>query len=150
MEVIKRYYDLKDDKNAQAAFMLKNLSVFTKQNIMEYLDTLDRKYYYYMCTFTLDPVIKGDMILKAEKYIEDQFTGRPALRVAEAYIVKEMTAANREHWHVSVKTEVSLTKDRFNYYTRIYGNVDISKNKSQSLHDGLNYLSKDNPPKRLK
>ncbi len=78
-----------------------------------------------------------------EKYIISQFTERPALCVKEAHIVKEYTKANVPHWHIAVKTTKFLAKNRFNYYEKKFGMIDISKSTNKSLQESINYINKD-------
>lgn len=149
MELVQRWMDLVGEDQEEAnRFYVRHCADITR-HMRAWLDQHDRTFYYYMITFTLKPGLKPKQVSEAELYIERQFTDRPALQVQEAYIVKEFTKANVAHWHVSVKTAIPLSKDRFNYYTKIYGTLDISKNKQQNLQDGLNYISKSGIPKKL-
>jgi hypothetical protein len=107
----------------------------------KYLESLDKKFYYYMITFTIRD--EHDSIHETiEDYIKSQFTDRPALGIVEATLGMELTKRGIHHWHVVVKSTKHIAKDRFQYYEKLYGKVDISKNYSQNLNDGLNYISK--------
>lgn len=105
------------------------------------------KVYRYLITFTIKEPENHDPD-KIEKYIKDQFL-RSALQVNEAYMVRELTKKDVPHWHVACETTKYLPKDRFHYYTQKYGNIDISKTKSQTLKYAINYISKDNEPLKI-
>jgi len=107
-----------------------------------------KKYYFYLVTFTLRAEIEENNKL-IEDYIISQFEDRPPLHIEEAYIAQELTKKGKPHWHVAVKTGTCLKKDRFNYYIKKYGFVDISKSNHKSLKESLNYISKDTMPKKL-
>ncbi len=107
----------------------------------------DVKYYYYLITFTLKPGVKK-AVDDIEKYIISQF-GRPALHVVEAHIVKETTKNKVSHWHVAVKTNRFLAKNRFNYYEKMYGHVDVSKTRYNSIEESLNYINKVIPSTKI-
>lgn len=108
-----------------------------------------KKDYRYLVTFTLDTkkTLPEDDVV--EGYIISQFVDRDALKVIEAHIVKEKTQQNISHWHVAVSTAKCLKKDRFNYYIKKYGNIDISGTKAQTLNEALNYINKDNTSKQI-
>lgn len=146
MEIIKEYFTLPEDQ--QPAFILKHLKCFTKSNMTKYFNETEAKKYYYLVTFTLKPEAVGDS-LGAEDYIRKQFTQRKALGVQEAYMVKEQTKNDTDHWHVAVCTDKPLAKNRFSYYTKLYGFIDISKNIEKTLTNALEYISKSNTPCKL-
>lgn len=135
-------------ESQRPAYLLKHLAQITPKAMQAYLLSRDIKKYYYLVTFTIKPEHnnKSDQI---EDYIKQQFTNRPALGVLEAHIVKELTKSGISHWHVALITSKHLAKDRFQYYTQLWGNIDISKNHSQNLNDSINYLSKSGTPTRL-
>lgn len=101
----------------------------------------ETKYYYYLITFTLKPSIKKTEYEKIEKFILSQVT-RPALKIKEAHYIKEYTKKNIPHWHISIKSKKFIAKNRFNYYQKHYGNIDISKSTNKSLTESLNYINK--------
>lgn len=103
------------------------------------------KKYVYLVTFTKKDETDDSII---EKYIINQFKRKP-LKITEAHIVKELTKKGKSHWHVAVETEKPLKKDRFNYYIKKYGLIDISKNREQNIQTTLNYISKDNLPTKI-
>lgn len=138
MEICEAYFKLPESDRPK--FLLKHTNDISKY-MPQYLASLDKKYYYYMVTFTIED--EHDPIHETiEDYIKQQFTNRPALGVVEAHMSTELTKRNIHHWHVSVKTTKHLAKDRFQYYEKLYGKIDISKNHSQNLNDSLNYIAK--------
>lgn len=143
---VKMFYSLKGDEQVQ--YFIDNGTYLTPKAFRQYFKEISEKNYYYLITFTLKPGMESSSE-KAEQYIKAQFTNRPALGVQEAYISKEQTKKGVDHWHVSVRTSKSLAKNRFNYYTKIYGHIDISKNKCQNLEDSINYISKQVKPEQL-
>lgn len=98
--------------------------------------------HYYMITFTLKPEIKKEEYEEIEKFILKQVR-RPALKIKEAYYVKEYTKKNIPHWHISIKSKKTISKNRFNYYRNKFGNIDISKSNNNSLEESLNYINKE-------
>lgn len=107
-----------------------------------------KKAYYYMLTFTLKPSIPLEETDSIESYIKQQLL-RPPLQIEESHIVRELTKCGVPHWHVAIKTGIFLKKNRFNYYIKKYGNIDISKNKGQTLNEMINYMSKVNIPDKV-
>lgn len=97
--------------------------------------------YYYQIVFTLkDGVNDSEDVI--EDYIKKQFRRKP-LQVVKAYICKEYQKNGKAHWHVAVQTTKFLKKDRFNYYIRKYGMINITKSKHKTLDNSLNYMAKD-------
>lgn len=94
-----------------------------------------------MLTFTLKKDDEDED--KVEAYIKKQLHRKP-LQIVEAHIVKEYTKKGRAHWHTPLTTLTPLKKDRFHYYEKQYGFVEINKTKAQNLEEGLNYINKDN------
>ena len=145
MEITKHYFDLlkAGHKNRAIKLFLKHTNDIAS-NAKAYLDSLDvpKKSYLYLVTFTLKPecVPQADQI---EVYIKKQFTHRPALQIVTAHIARELTKAGVPHWHVQVEASTPLCKDRFDYYTRMYGFVDVSKTRSQNPQKALEYISKE-------
>lgn len=103
--------------------------------------------YRYLITFTQDPKKSGHKSTKAlYDYIFKQFKREP-LGVKQAWIVQEGNAKDKHiHWHVAVETTKALKKDRFNYYMKKYGNIDISKTNANTLEHALEYISKEQKP----
>lgn len=118
------------------------LRTFMDRRFMDYfkLKNLEGKTHRYLVTFTL----KNDDFDEDEvhKYIEKQLHRKP-LKIVQAYLVKEYTKAGRAHWHSALETTKPLKKDRFQYYIKQYGLIDISKTKAQNIEEGINYTSKD-------
>ncbi len=110
-----------------------------------------RKNYHYLITFTLKPNTSCDEenIKLIQDYIISQLTQRPSLQIKEAHIVKELTKNNMPHWHCAVRTHKCIKKDRFNYYIKKYGFIDICKTHAQTLQESINYMSKSNTPTKL-
>ncbi len=102
----------------------------------------DVKHYYYLITFTLKPNIDKEKYDKIEEYIISQMK-RPALKITEAHYVREYTKNHIAHWHVSLSCLKCLPKNRFNYFEKLYGHVDISKTTDKSLNEGINYINKE-------
>lgn len=98
--------------------------------------------YFYLITFTLKQDYTPSEIDKIEAYIHKQFL-RPALQIKNAYISKELTKNNRPHWHVAVESSKYIAKDRFDYYVKKYGFIDISKSYSQTLKNSITYIEKE-------
>lgn len=94
----------------------------------------------YMITFTLKDDGYDDNEVK--DYIIKQLKREP-LQIHEAYLCHELTKKGRSHWHAAVTSSRTLKKDRFHYYIKKYGNIDISKTRAQNLEETKNYLSKD-------
>lgn len=105
------------------------------------------KRYIYLLTFTLD-VKKCEQYELAEEYIKGQVK-RSALKIKQFHYVKEFHKSGVPHFHVAIETLKPLKKDRFNYYIKKFGNLDISRTKAQTIQEALNYISKDNVPIKL-
>ncbi len=103
------------------------------------------KRYFYMITFTLNDENKDQDEKKIQKYIMSRVK-RSALHVLKAHIVNEKTSKGTPHWHVAVESSKYISKDRFKYYTKQYGFVDISKNHSQNYETIMKYISKESKP----
>lgn len=104
--------------------------------------------YQYIVTFTLKEDISKDEIFAIEKYIKKQFLRAP-LKIRRADIVQEQTEQGRPHWHVAVHTDKWLKKDRFDYYIKKYGFVDISRSKSTNYNHRLEYINKSNTSEQI-
>lgn len=107
------------------------------------------KHYRYLITFTKDKKKKLPENQIIEKYIEKQIKRKP-LKVVCAYIVREGDdISTHVHWHVVCETLKPLKKDRFNYYIKKFGNIDISRTKAQNIEEGINYITKENEPREI-
>lgn len=114
-------------------------SVFFK-----YLKGKTIKRYMYLVTFTL----KTDSIkdaLQAEEFVKSQ-AERTALQIKKYAYVKELTKQGTPHFHVVVETLKPLKRNRFQYYEKLFGSVDISRTKGQTTQEALQYISKDSTP----
>lgn len=150
MDHVKRFYELKDTPREQAKYLGQHLQAINS-NIKQYLKDEDQKnfQYFYLVTFNLAKKPDAKTLIAIKRYIVDQFQDRPALKITRAVLVMEYTKAGVEHFHVSCSTKIPLSKDRFNYFTKLYGFVDISKNTTKNLNDGLNYIAEDYAPETL-
>lgn len=133
-------------ENNDIAYILQNtcLSREFHKEIQRQVKNNSLRKYFYLITFTLKKDYNTDETLEIEDYIKSQMT-RPALRIDEAYMVKELTKSGRPHWHLAVKSSKFIAKNRFNYYKQKFGNIDISKSTNKSLEESLNYINKDVP-----
>lgn len=111
----------------------------------------ENRSYRYLITFTLDPK-KGDIkcnkyIAKVSAYVVKQLRRKP-LGLSNVYFVQEGGDQDNKHihWHASVTATKPLKKDRFDYYKKLYGNVDISHTKAQTQDEAINYMSKQSTP----
>lgn len=105
------------------------------------------KRHYYMLTFTID-ANKGDSeehYDEAEAYVAS-VASRSALQLLQYQYVREYTKKGIPHWHCLAVTTKPLKKDRFHYYKKKFGFVDISKNKAQQSSEIINYISKHSHP----
>lgn len=99
----------------------------------------------YMITFTIDPK-KVPNYKEVEPDVEllvRRQGMRKALNILKYEYVKEYTKTDIPHWHALLVSSSILKKDRFNHYIRKYGNIDISKSKTGSEDEILNYINKD-------
>lgn len=149
---IKKWYSL-DTEERREYYLSRikvndNISIGRMEDWLTYMRQYNpnRKKYLYLVTFTKRNPDDNDDII--ENYIKTQFK-RPPLQVTEAYIAKEKTKEGISHWHVAVETERILKKDRFNYYVKKYGFVDISKSKGTNIETPLNYISKETLPIKI-
>lgn len=100
------------------------------------------KKYYYLITFTLKPDVDVvDIII--ENYIIQRLK-RKALNIIKCGFVKEYTKNGVAHWHAAVISTKYISKDRFKYYEKLYGIVDIDKNYSQNYEFMNTYINKSN------
>lgn len=119
-------------------------------NIARYFKWLDKrtaKKYIYLITFTLstDNVAKEEL---AEEFIREQ-PKRKALSLLTWVMVKEYTKKGVPHWHCVVESYKPIKKNRFEYYAKKFGFVDISRTKGQTRQEALQYISKDEEPEVL-
>lgn len=108
----------------------------------------EKKSYIYLVTFTIDPKLNTDMDADEleeaiETYVESQVDRQVSLGITYYAYSKEYTKAGQAHWHAVLKTTKPLAKNRFAYYGKSYGNIDISRTKSTTHLEALEYISKD-------
>jgi len=112
----------------------------------------NQKEFIYMVTFTIDKKKVEDLseskIDEIEYYISSQ-KNRKALNLLKFSIVREQCKDGTPHWHALMISSKYLAKDRFNYYINKFGNIDISKNKSNCSQEIINYMSKSGTIKDL-
>jgi len=115
------------------------------KELQKQIKGINKKHYFYLCTFTLSVNVCPSVrkVNEIEEYIIRQFRRVP-LKIVQAYYAKEYTKKNIPHWHVAVETTKFLSKNSFNYYQKIYGFVDISRSRINSIEESLNYINKDN------
>ncbi len=106
------------------------------------------KRYYYLITFTLSDENKDADEVNVYNYIKSRLQ-RSALQVEKAHLVIEYTKQDRPHYHASVISKKYISKDRFKYYIKKYGFVDISKNHSQNYETMLKYITKSDIPEQI-
>lgn len=109
------------------------------------------KQYFYLITFTVDPKKQGDKSTNdIKKYILKQLLRKP-LNIVEAYLVQEGGAPSKKHihWHAVVRSTKPIKKDRFHYYIKTIGNIDVSRTKTDTIQEALNYISKEHQPTRV-
>ncbi len=141
MDLVTKFVD--GDKTAINKILLGGLWPAYKKEIKKQMDIKykPKKYYYYLITFTLKENHKDYTLI--ENYILGQVE-RKALHIVEAHYTKELTKKGRPHWHVAVKSEKCIPKNRFNYYEKKYGKIDISKSVTNTIDESINYINKEN------
>lgn len=149
--IVKKFIALQSDREKQEQFFYEE--IFKRSQLKEFREELlkqikqkSKSTYIYMLTFTLKVKDHYD---KAKEYIYRQHE-RTQLKVISYHVVEETTKAGMPHWHVAVQTEKPLKKNRFNYYSKLYGFVDLSRTKGQTVDTVLEYMSKSNTPEQLK
>lgn len=144
MELLKQFYIIERGGNRDdlAKFMIKN-----QEELFKYLKNL--KTYRYMVTFTLNPKLVDVKNSQVQQVIEDYIIKQVNKHSDTAYITREHAESNC-HWHVVLLRQRKFKYNEFNFYKRKYGNIDISLSKTESIEDGLKYISKENIPRRIK
>lgn len=154
---VKEFSEALDNNDREKLFgMIKHNPYNTRLFHKEFKKYRDSKRYFYLVTFTLNEKyhklynknISEERAVEIESYICSQFQREP-LQVQQAHIVREKTKKGLYHWHVSVETSKYLAKNRFNYYIKTIGFVDISKSKCQTIHESLNYINKSGTSKQI-
>lgn len=120
----------------------------------KYLNDNDNlsKRYRYLITFTVNTKLNTLPYSEVKKYIVKQLNRKP-LKIVRAYIVEEgfenpdkSKGQKHKHYHVAIESTKFIKKNRFNYYIKKIGNIDVSKTKLDSLEEAINYISKDSTP----
>lgn len=110
--------------------------------------------YNYMLTFTVDlkkkSISTDDDIKEIEDYIIKLISSRSLNHIVKSHIVYEIGSNGNHHWHVYANCTKCLKKQRFQTYIKKYGNVDISRSKTNNTDEIINYMSKDGIPKVIK
>lgn len=155
-KIAQKFYDLSQlgDDTATMAYHKSNVPATSHQEfskeLKKILDKNKRKTFIYMLTFTisptLHPVITPALENKIEDYIKKQAERKMTLGITGFSYVKEHHKDGRPHWHASLTTSKSLKKNRFQYYTKLFGNLDFSRTKGQTNQEALNYMSKEAIP----
>lgn len=118
--------------------------------LLEYIKTIKpKKTYRYMITFTIDPKKIDASSTDTQARIEAYIIKQTSKHSDTAYIAKEHPTSN-VHWHVVLTRPKKLKYNEFNYYKSHYGNIDISLSKTESIEDGLKYISKESKPIQIK
>lgn len=101
----------------------------------------------YLITFTLKPqsIILSD---KAEEFVRTQAL-RKGLNIVSFHYVKELTKNGVPHFHAVVESRTCIKHSRFIGYEKLYGKVDISQTRDKSIHEAINYISKDATPIKI-
>lgn len=110
-----------------------------------FLDDRSAKKYLYLITFTLRDATKAE---KAEAYIREQ-VNRSHLDLTRWIMAKEHTKKGTPHWHCAVESRKPIKKNRFQYYEKLFGFIDVSRTKGQNLQEALQYISKESVPEIL-
>lgn len=111
----------------------------------KFLDDRTVKKYRYLITFTLNNPAKA---VEAEQYVRDQ-SKRKHLDLTRWVMAKEYTKKGVPHWHCAVEARKPIKKNRFQYYEKLYGFIDVSRTKGQNLDEALQYISKESVPEIL-
>lgn len=110
--------------------------------------------YLYMLTFTVDlkkrKIETDDDITEIENYIIKLLRSKSLKHILRSHIVYEIGSSGNHHWHVYAECSSCLRKDRFNTYIKRYGNVDISRNKTDDEETIITYMSKSGTPVCIK
>ncbi len=108
----------------------------------------ENKEFYYLITFTLNEEHKNDDEVKVYNYIKSRLR-RPALQIVKAHLVMEHTKQGIPHYHASVISKKFISKDRFKYYVKKFGYIDISKSHHKDYRILFKYISKEALPHQI-
>lgn len=147
MELYGRWLKLHDENPRSDE--LAELIINHGTELLEFIKNIKpKRTYRYMITFTIDPkkvVATQEIQAIIEAYIVKQVYKHSDV----AYLAKEHPTSN-VHWHVVLTRSMKLKYNEFNYYKTHYGNIDISLSKTESIEDGLKYISKETTPIQIK
>lgn len=129
-----------------------DIALFSRQ-IKKAIQKINERFLY-MLTFTVDLNKKkieteGD-IKEIEDYIIKLLLSKSLKHILRSHIVYEVGENGNHHWHVYAECSKCLKKDRFNTYIKKYGNIDISRNKTDNEETILSYMAKSNIPRCIK
>lgn len=129
-----------------------DIFVFQKQ-IKSALKKVNEKFIY-MLTFTVDvkkqPMETKENIAEVENYIVKLLNSKSLKHIVKSHLVYEIGENGNHHWHAYAECTRCLKKDRFKTYMKRYGNIDISRNRSDNEETVLTYMSKSNTPTLIK
>lgn len=134
--------------------IIKNADLLIFQNqIKRAIRKLNEKFIY-MLTFTVDlkkrTIETNEDIKEIEDYIIKLIRSKSLNHILKSHLVYEIGKNGNHHWHVYAECSKCLKKDRFKTYIKRYGNVDISRSKTDNQEHIMTYMNKDNSPKEIK
>lgn len=134
--------------------IVKNSDLFCfSQQIKRAINKINERYLY-MLTFTVDlskkTIETEDDIKEIEDYIIKLLRSKSLKHILRSHIVYEVGDNGNHHWHVYAECSKCLKKDRFKTYIKRYGNIDISRNKTDNEETILSYMAKSNIPRCIK
>lgn len=108
----------------------------------------------YMLTFTIDTSKKTisttDDIKQIEDYIIKLLNSKSLSHIIKSHLTYEIGKSGNHHWHVYAECSRCLKKDRFKTYIKKYGNVDISRSKTNNTEHIMKYINKTQSSKPVK
>lgn len=151
-EEIERFYQMTSEPLNQSEYFS---MLITKYGSNEVHNSFKKYYkqkeiqnrkYIYMLTFTVSETlhkkISEELADEIEEYLRAIEKRKSVLKIIKFSLVREYHKNGRPHWHALIETLKCLKKDRFNYYIKKYGFIDISRNKAQTDTEIINYLHK--------
>lgn len=108
-----------------------------------------KKDYLYMLTFTIDPKKVASLNdIGTQDKIELYISKLLSRCCREVRLVKEHADTNC-HWHASIICDKYFDHKNISYYKRVYGLVDVSRTRSNSIEKTLKYMEKENEPTKI-
>lgn len=156
-DLIRKFQSIEDDDELTEFFMdnvVKKgiVDKFTK-SIKEHsiAKEMERRGYYYMLTFTLDPkkhAFTDRYYDRVEKYIRGLVNNKAWNLLFFAYVREGGDEDHKHvHWHVSIKCSKALgVMKNIQYYKKRFGNVDKSRSKHSNNISAHKYMSKQSEP----